>query len=102
MLNLLLAAIISDYKKNMKEVHIRNLISMAQHPVFLEQCYGNKVKDLFVNKLGLKCVENWARLDEKTEAYTYCTLDLCFEKEDKTGHIHPEEEFRNIIVKKNE
>jgi len=102
MLNLLLAAIISDYKKNMAEVHIQNLISMAQHPVFLEQCYGNKVKDLFVNTMGLKRVENWARLDKDINTYTYCTLDLCFEKEDKATHIHPEEEFRNIIVKKNE
>ena len=95
MLNLLLAAIISDYKKNMKEVHMQNLISMAQYLVLLEQC--TRIKNLLVNQLGIKSVEKWARLDEKVETYTYCTLDLCYMENDNQDHIHPEEEFRNII-----
>ena len=95
MLNLLLAAIISDYKKNMKEVHMQNLISMAQYLVLLEQC--TRIKNLLVNQMGIKSVEKWARLDEKVETYTYCTLDLCYMENDNQDHIHPEEEFRNII-----
>ena len=94
MLNLLLAAIISDYKKNMKEVHIQNLISMAQYVVLLEQCRG--VRNLLVNHMGMKSVENWARLGEKVKSYTFCTLDLCSMESDNQKHIHPEEEFRNI------
>jgi len=100
MLNILLAAIITDYNKNMKEVHTQNLLFMAQYSVVLEQGLGRKVKELLVNKMKMKSLEKWARLDEKIDAYTYCTLDLCYEKEDKTKHIHLEEEFRNIIVKK--
>ena len=63
-------------------------------------CLGRKIKALLVNKMNMKSLENWARLDEKVDCYTYCTLDLCYEKEDKTTHIHPEEEFRNIISRK--
>ena len=100
MLNILLAAIISDYNKNRKEVHTQNLLFMAQYSVVLEQGLGRKIKALLVNKMKMKSLENWARLDEKVDCYTYCTLDLCYEKEDKTTHIHPEEEFRNIISRK--
>jgi hypothetical protein len=95
MLNLLLAAIISDYKKNMKEVHMQNLISMAQYVVQLEQCTWTR--NLLVNHMGIKSVEKWAKLDEKIESYTFCTLDLCYRDSDNQEHIHPEEEFRNII-----
>ena len=95
MLNLLLAAIISDYRKNMKEVHMQNLISMAQYMILLEQC--TRTMNLLVNQMGMKSVENWARLDEKIESYTFCTLDLCYRESDNQDHIHPEEEFRNII-----
>jgi len=95
MLNLLLAAIISDYKKNMKEVHMQNLISMAKYVVLLEQCTG--LRNLVVNHMGIARVMNWARLDENVESYTFCTLDLCFRQSDNKDHIHPEEEFRNII-----
>ena len=100
MLNILLAAIITDYNKNMKEVHTQNLLFMAQYSVVLEQGLGRKIKELLVNKMKMTSLEKWAKLDEKIDTYTYCTLDLCYEKEDKTKHIHLEEEFRNIIVKK--
>ena len=99
MLNILLAAIITDYNKNMKEVHTQNLLFMAQYSVVLEQGLGRKIKELLVNKMKMTSLEKWAKLDEKIDTYTYCTLDLCYEKEDKTKHIHLEEEFRNIIVK---
>jgi len=98
MLNILLAAIISDYNKNKKEVHTQNLLFMAQYSVVLEQGLGRRIKELLVKKMKMKSFEKWARLDESVDTYTYCTLDLCYEKEDKTKHIHPEEEFRNIIV----
>ena len=97
MLNILLAAIITDYNKNMKEVHTQNLLFMAQYSVVLEKGLGRRIKDLLVNKMKMKSFETWARLDENVDTYTYCTLDLCHEKEDKTKHIHLEEEFRNII-----
>merc|ERR550517_1416264 len=97
MLNILLAAIITDYNKNMKEVHTHNLLFMAQYSVVLEKGLGRKIKELLVNKMKMKSLETWARLDESVDTYTYCTLDLCYEKEDKTKHIHTEEEFRNII-----
>jgi hypothetical protein len=98
MLNILLAAIISDYNK--KEVHTQNLLFMAQYSVVLEQGFGSKVRDLMVNWMELESLENWARLDGSIDTYTYCTLDLCNKKEDKTTHIHPEEEFKNIIEKR--
>jgi len=98
MLNILLAAIISDYNKNKKEVHTQNLLFMAQYSVVLEQGLGRRIKELLVKKMKMKSFEKWARLDDGVDTYTYCTLDLCYEKEDKTKHIHPEEEFRNIIV----
>merc|ERR1719367_171798 len=94
MLNLLLAAIISDYKKNMAEVHIQNLISMAQYLVMLDGC--TRTRKLLVKHMGMKSVEKWARLDENG-SYTFCTLDLCYKESDNKEHIHPEEEFRNII-----
>ena len=97
MLNILLAAIISDYNKNMKEVHTQNLLFMAQYSVVLEKGFGSKVRDLLVNWMDLEMLENWARLGS-TDTYTYCTLDLCNKKEEKTTHIHPEEEFKNIIL----
>jgi len=97
MLNLLLAAIISDYKNNMKEVHMQNLISMAQYLVMLDGC--TRTRKLLVNHMGMKSVEKWARLDENG-SYTFCTLDLCYRESDKKEHIHPEEEFRNIISRR--
>ena len=102
MLNILIAAIISDYNKNKKEVHTQNLLFMAQYFVMLEQGLKGKVKNLLVNKLELSSFESWGRLDQNTTSYSYCTLDLCYEEEHKTDHIHPEEEFRNIIAKRNE
>merc|ERR1712203_438312 len=75
MLNILLAAIISDYNKNMKEVHTQNLLFMAQYSVVLEKGFGSKVRDLLVNWMDLEMLENWARLGS-TDTYTYCTLDL--------------------------
>merc|ERR1712184_183053 len=54
MLNILLAAIISDYNKNRKEVHTQNLLFMAQYSVVLEHGLGRKIKELLVNKMKMK------------------------------------------------
>jgi len=99
MLNILLAAIISDFNKNMKDVHTENLLFMAQYSVVLEKGFGSKVRNLLVNWMEVTSLESWGRLDGNIETYTYCTLDLCNKKDHKTIHIHPEEEFRNIILK---
>ena len=98
MLNILLAAIISDYNKNKKEVHTQNLLFMAQYFVMLEQGLKGKVKNLLVNTMELSSFEGWGRLDQNTTSYSYCTLDLCYEEEHKTAHIHPEEEMTMCIV----
>ena len=100
MLNLLLAAIISDYKRNMKEVHIQNLIAMAQYSVFLSKCCSlTTLKKLLVRRLNMASLDNWGRLDSMVTSYTYCTLDLCSRNGEGSNHIHLEEEFRNIIKK---
>jgi len=98
MLNILLAAIITDYHKNMKEVHLQNLLFMAQYSVVLEQGLGREIKDFLVNKLNIQSLKNWTRLEEGNDTYTYCTLDLCYAEEHKITHIHPEDEFSNIIA----
>ena len=98
MLNILLAAIITDYHKNMKEVHLQNLLFMAQYSVVLEQGLGREIKDFLVNKLNIQSLKSWTRLEEGNDTYTYCTLDLCYAEEHKITHIHPEDEFSNIIA----
>lgn len=98
MLNILLAAIITDYNKNMKEVHLQNLLFMAQYSVVLEQGLGREIKDFLVNKLNIQSLKSWTRLEEGNDTYTYCTLDLCYAEEHKITHIHPEDEFSNIIA----
>ena len=98
MLNILLAAIITDYNKNMKEVHLQNLLFMAQYSVVLEQGLGREIKDFLVNKLNIQSLKNWTRLEEGNDTYTYCTLHLCYAEEHKITHIHPEDEFSNIIA----
>ena len=98
MLNILLAAIITDYHKNMKEVHLQNLLFMAQYSVVLEQGLGREIKDFLVNKLNIQSMRSWTRLEEGNDTYTYCTLDLYYAEEHKIAHIHPEYEFKNIIA----
>ena len=82
----------------MKEVHLQNLLFMAQYSVVLEQGLGREIKDFLVNKLNIQSLKSWTRLEEGIDTYTYCTLDLCNAEEHKITHIHPEDEFSNIIA----
>ena len=56
------------------------------------------IKDFLVNKLNIQSLKKWTRLEEGNDTYTYCTLDLCYAEEHKITHIHPEDEFSNIIA----
>ena len=66
MLNILLAAIITDYNKNMKEVHLQNLLFMAQYSLVLKQGLGREIKDFLVNKLNIQSLKS-SRQDKKDE-----------------------------------
>ena len=105
MLNLLLAAIIMDYKKNMQEVHTQNLIFMAEYAVIVERGNLSKLRRYLTRSFthltnsGHKwlsvpwTISNMKKLEEGKKDYVYCTLDLCL----GCDCIHLEEEFRAIL-----
>ena len=94
MLNVLIAAIITDYKQNQEEVHFENLAYMAQFAVMVDRGIIRKALDGCKKKF--KMSENIRDLPANA-TYTYCTLDLCSLEGNNRDHIHVEEGFKNIL-----
>jgi hypothetical protein len=96
MLNLLLAAILTDYNRNMQEVHTANLVFMAQYSVVVHRAQR------LSRALGLLWSEERAAMERLERgdthgSFTYCARRLCLAPAGPPGHIHLEEEFQAIL-----
>ena len=94
MLNLLIAAVIVDYKQNQEEVHYENLAYMAQFAVMVDRGVIRRSVDAF--RTQIKLSESPRGLPRHARV-TYCRLELCSSEGDQAEHVHLEHEFLRIL-----